>query len=99
MELPRNDLVGEARAGDEAAFEEVLRPLIEPALRLACGMLQDPQAAEDAVQEAAGGLIRLASRKAPQYPGDSTPRLTLPLSSKLASSPRATILNTVPTSR
>jgi len=53
MELPRNDLVGEAKAGDEAAFEQLLRPLIEPALRLACGMLQDPKAAEDAVQEAA----------------------------------------------
>ncbi len=53
MEVPHNDLVREAKAGDEAAFESLLRPLIEPAHRLACGMLQDPQAAEDAVQEAA----------------------------------------------
>jgi len=53
MEVPRNDLVREAKAGDEAAFEGLLRPLIEPAHRLASGMLRDPQAAEDAVQEAA----------------------------------------------
>lgn len=51
--MPRRDLVREAKAGDEAAFEALLRPLIEPAYGLACGMLQDPQAAEDAVQEAA----------------------------------------------
>jgi RNA polymerase sigma-70 factor (ECF subfamily) len=34
------------------AFERLLAPLIEPAHRLACGLLHDHQAAEDAVQEA-----------------------------------------------
>jgi RNA polymerase sigma-70 factor (ECF subfamily) len=46
-------LVGDAKRGDEAAFESLLRPLLEPAFRLAIGMLQDRQLAEDAVQEAA----------------------------------------------
>jgi DNA-directed RNA polymerase specialized sigma24 family protein len=46
------DLIREAKAGDQAAFEQMLRPVIEPGYRLACGMLHDPQAAEDAVQEA-----------------------------------------------
>lgn len=35
------------------AFETVLATLLEPGYRLACAMLHDPQAAEDAVQEAA----------------------------------------------
>lgn len=47
------DLVREARRGDEAAFTALLRPLLDPAFRLAVGMLQDRQLAEDAVQEAA----------------------------------------------
>lgn len=47
------DLVRDARRGDEAAFTSLLRPLLEPAYRLAAGMLHDPQLAEDAVQEAA----------------------------------------------
>jgi RNA polymerase sigma-70 factor (ECF subfamily) len=47
------DLVRDARRGDEAAFTSLLRPLLEPAYRLAAGMLQDRQLAEDAVQEAA----------------------------------------------
>jgi RNA polymerase sigma-70 factor, ECF subfamily len=47
------DLVRAARRGDEAAFTSLLRPLLEPAYRLAAGMLQDRQLAEDAVQEAA----------------------------------------------
>jgi RNA polymerase sigma-70 factor (ECF subfamily) len=47
------DLVRDARLGDEAAFTSLLRPLLEPAYRLAVGMLQDRQLAEDAVQEAA----------------------------------------------
>jgi RNA polymerase sigma-70 factor, ECF subfamily len=46
-------LVRDARRGDEAAFTSLLRPLLEPAYRLAAGMLQDRQLAEDAVQEAA----------------------------------------------
>ena len=47
------DLVRAAKRGDEAAFTALLRPLLEPAYRLAAGMLQDRQLAEDAVQEAA----------------------------------------------
>jgi RNA polymerase sigma-70 factor (ECF subfamily) len=42
-----------ARLGDQWAFEEVLRPLIEPAYRLAFAMLREREAAEDAVQEMA----------------------------------------------
>lgn len=37
---------------DDRTFGDLLRPLIEPAFRLAFAMLRDPQAAEDAVQEA-----------------------------------------------
>src|SRR4030088_912220 len=47
------DLVRDAKRGDEAAVTSLLRPLLEPAYRLAAGMLQDRQLAEDAVQEAA----------------------------------------------
>jgi RNA polymerase sigma-70 factor (ECF subfamily) len=47
------DLVQSARAGDRAAFAELLRPDYGKALRLACGLLQDVDEAEDAVQEAA----------------------------------------------
>ena len=47
------DLVRDAKRGDEAAFTALLRPLLEPAYRLATGMLQDRHLAEDAVQEAA----------------------------------------------
>lgn len=47
------ELVGQARIGDEAAFEALLRVLLPVGYRLACGMLQDRQLAEDAVQEAA----------------------------------------------
>ena len=46
-------LVRDARRGNDAAFTLLLRPLLEPAYRLAVGMLQDRQLAEDAVQEAA----------------------------------------------
>src|SRR5437660_8927590 len=47
------ELVDQARTGDDAAFEALLRALIPVGYRLACGMLQDRQLAEDAVQEAA----------------------------------------------
>src|ERR1700747_2247234 len=46
-------LLEAAKLGDDAAFEVLLKPLLEPGYRVAGGMLQDPQAAEDAVQEAA----------------------------------------------
>jgi RNA polymerase sigma-70 factor, ECF subfamily len=42
-----------AKRGDESAFELLLEPLLGQAYRLACGLLHDHQAAEDAVQEAA----------------------------------------------
>jgi RNA polymerase sigma-70 factor, ECF subfamily len=41
-----------ARAGDEVAFEALIGPLVEPALRLAHSMLGDRWEAEDATQEA-----------------------------------------------
>jgi RNA polymerase sigma-70 factor, ECF subfamily len=41
-----------AGVASEAAFAELLRPLIDPGFRLALAMLHDAQAAEDAVQEA-----------------------------------------------
>jgi RNA polymerase sigma-70 factor (ECF subfamily) len=46
-------LLEAAKLGDEGAFEILLKPLLEPGYRLAGGMLQDHQAAQDAVQEAA----------------------------------------------
>jgi RNA polymerase sigma-70 factor (ECF subfamily) len=51
--IDSTDLIAEARAGDQQAFERLVRPLIAPAHRLAYGMLRDHHAAEDAVQEAA----------------------------------------------
>jgi RNA polymerase sigma-70 factor (ECF subfamily) len=47
------DLIREAKAGDRQAFDALVGPMIEPAYRLAFGMLHDREAAEDAVQEAA----------------------------------------------
>jgi RNA polymerase sigma-70 factor, ECF subfamily len=46
-------LVQAAKQGDDSAFEALLEPLLDQAYRLACAMLHDHQAAEDAVQEAA----------------------------------------------
>lgn len=46
-------LLDAAKHGDDSAFEILLRPLLEPGYRLAGGMLQDHQAAQDVVQEAA----------------------------------------------
>jgi len=42
----------DAPAGDEEAFEALIGPLVEPALRLAYSMLGDRMEAEDATQEA-----------------------------------------------
>jgi RNA polymerase sigma factor (sigma-70 family) len=47
------NLVQAAQHGDESAFELLLEPLLEHGYRLACAMLHDNSAAEDAVQEAA----------------------------------------------
>src|ERR1700738_3397463 len=45
-------LLSSALAGSESAFSELLGPLVDLGYRLACGMLHDSQAAEDAVQDA-----------------------------------------------
>jgi RNA polymerase sigma factor (sigma-70 family) len=47
-----DDLIERSLAGDRSAFEELIAPLMDPAYRLACGMLLDRDEAEDAVQEA-----------------------------------------------
>jgi RNA polymerase sigma factor (sigma-70 family) len=47
------DLVRSAKAGDRAAFADLLQPEYRTALRLAYGLLLDVDEAEDAVQEAA----------------------------------------------
>ena len=46
-------LVQAAKQGDDAAFEALLEPLLDPAYRLANTVLHDHHAAEDVVQEAA----------------------------------------------
>ena len=53
FERPEGELVRAARAGDRVAFAELLRPEYAMALRLACGLLQNSNEAEDAVQDAA----------------------------------------------
>ncbi len=52
-EAGQEELIRAATAGDRAAFDALLGPLIESGYRLAVGMLLDRAAAEDAVQEAA----------------------------------------------
>lgn len=51
--MPDPDRVRDARAGNRVAFEELLRPAIDPGYRLACALLQNADLAQDAVQEAA----------------------------------------------
>jgi RNA polymerase sigma-70 factor, ECF subfamily len=51
-EIVGDRLIGLARGGDDRAFESLVQPLLEPSFRLACGILLDRAAAEDAVQEA-----------------------------------------------
>lgn len=46
-------LITMAKQGNDVAYEQLLASLIEPAHRLACGLLHDTHLAEDAVQEAA----------------------------------------------
>jgi RNA polymerase sigma factor (sigma-70 family) len=48
-----DELLQQAAAGDEAAFDILIRPHLLPAYRLAVTILGDPGAAEDAVQESA----------------------------------------------
>lgn len=49
----RATLLTAAQAGNDLAFSSLLEIVAGPSYKLACGMLHDPQAAEDAVQEAA----------------------------------------------
>lgn len=51
-----------AQAISERTFADLLTPLIEPGFRLALAMLHDPQAAEDAVQEASFTAWRKLAR-------------------------------------
>jgi len=59
------DLIAADAPGVAGDFERRLEDLIPPAYRLALGMLQDPSAAEDAVQEAALRAWQKASRLRP----------------------------------
>ena len=53
IEPTETDLISAAQTGDKVAFAELLRPEYRSAFRLAYGLLQDVDEAEDAVQEAA----------------------------------------------
>lgn len=55
-------------ADSDVAFERLLEPVLLPGYRLACGMLHDPAAAEDAVQEAAAKAWRKLGRLRPGEP-------------------------------
>jgi RNA polymerase sigma factor (sigma-70 family) len=46
-------LIARAKRGDDVAYEQLLAPLVEPAHKLACGLVHDTHLAEDVVQEAA----------------------------------------------
>jgi RNA polymerase sigma-70 factor (ECF subfamily) len=64
------DLVARATAGDQSALDNLLRPMLKPAYKLAYLMLGDREAAEDAVQNAA---LKSWSKLAKLRPG-SDPR-------------------------
>src|SRR5437588_8464066 len=49
---PDAGLIGQAVSGDEAAFDALVGPVLEPAFKLAKVMLRDREEARDAVQEA-----------------------------------------------
>lgn len=57
-----------ALRGDDAAFEALVGPLVEPAVRLAYSMLGDPWEAEDAVQEAVTRAWRKLHQLRPGMP-------------------------------
>jgi RNA polymerase sigma factor (sigma-70 family) len=63
------DLLENALAGEASAFALLLDPLWDPAYRLAFSMLGSPEAAEDAVQEAALKAWRGVRRLRPDTPG------------------------------
>src|SRR5581483_5233032 len=64
----------QARAGDAHAFEAILRPMIQPAYRLALAMLGKREAAEDAVQEMALKAWRYRGRLRPELGSPLVPR-------------------------
>src|SRR5690242_12885420 len=64
--MDQTDLLERARQGDRAAFEAILRPLIQSAYQLALAMLHDREAAEDAVQETASKAWRHRARIQPE---------------------------------
>ncbi len=61
-------LYEQAVAGDEVAFEALIGPLVEPALRLAHSMLGDRWEAEDATQEAITKAWRKLGQLRPGMP-------------------------------
>jgi RNA polymerase sigma factor (sigma-70 family) len=46
-------LIVRAKCGDDVAFQRLMSNLVDPAHRLACGLLHDTYLAEDAVQDSA----------------------------------------------
>jgi len=65
---PEQPLRERALAGDEAAFEALITPLVEPGLRLAFSMLGDRSEAEDATQEAVTKAWRKLRQLRPELP-------------------------------
>src|SRR5215471_15003504 len=57
-----------ALAGDERAFEALVGPLVEPAIRLAYSMLGDRGEAEDATQESVARAWRKLGQLRPGMP-------------------------------
>ena len=57
-----------ARAGDDDAFEALMAPLVEPAIRLAYSMLGNRTEAEDATQEAVTRAWRKLGQLRPEMP-------------------------------
>lgn len=51
--IPQQSLARAVPAADDLAFERLVEPLLHPGFDLACAVLRDRAAAEDAVQEAA----------------------------------------------
>ena len=51
--MPQHSLARAVPASDDLAFERLVEPLLHPGYDLACAVLRDRAAAEDAVQEAA----------------------------------------------
>jgi RNA polymerase sigma-70 factor (ECF subfamily) len=61
-------LIAKVRDGDDLAYEQLLRPLIQPAHKLACGLLHDSHLAEDAVQDPAVKAWRKLANLRPGAP-------------------------------